>query len=361
MSAVALDAPVPAVDADARAVGRWLMFCCVVLLALVMLGGATRLTESGLSMVDWKPVTGVMPPIGEQAWQEEFDRYRQSPQYTKVNRGMAMGDFKLIFWFEYAHRLLARTLGLVFAVPLLWFWIRRRLPAGTGWPLLGILALGAAQGYMGWYMVKSGLVDIPRVSHYRLAAHLSLALVIYACMFALALRLLWPRPAARDSALRPALYRGLLALLALTIVFGAFVAGLRAGLIYNTFPLMGGQLIPDGLLTLQPALLNFFENPLTIQFTHRLLALTTLGLVLLLTWRLSRVALDRTQRLALGTLAAMTCVQVALGIATLLAHVPVWLGTLHQGGAVLLLSAVLALGHFLRGSHSSAPVLPTAS
>ncbi len=350
MSAVALDAPVPVVNADARAVGRWLLFCCVVLLALVMLGGATRLTESGLSIVDWKPVAGVMPPIGEQAWQKEFDRYRQSPQYTKVNRGMAMGDFKLIFWFEYAHRLLARTLGLVFAVPLLWFWIRRRLPAGTGWPLLGILALGAAQGYMGWYMVKSGLVDIPRVSHYRLAAHLSLALVIYACMFALALRLLWPRPAATDRALRPGLYRGLLALLALTIVFGAFVAGLRAGLIYNTFPLMGGQLIPDGLFTLQPALLNFLENPLTIQFTHRLLALTTLALVLLLTWRLSRVALDRTQRLALGALAAMTCVQVALGIATLLTHVPVWLGTLHQGGAVLLLSAVLALGHFLRGT-----------
>lgn len=346
MSAIAIDLPTThSSTADARAVGRWLLFCCAVLLALVMLGGATRLTESGLSMVDWRPVTGVLPPIGEAEWTEEFERYRQSPQYTKVNRGMPIGDFKLIFWFEYGHRLLARSLGLVFGLPLLWFWLRKRLPQGTGWPLLGILALGAAQGYMGWFMVKSGLVDIPRVSHYRLAAHLSLAFIIYACMFSLALRLLWPRPVLKGQPMiSRRLFAGLLSLLAITIVFGAFVAGMRAGLIYNTFPLMGGQLIPDGLLTLQPWWSNFLESPLTVQFVHRCLALTTLASVVFLAWRMRGARLDRGQRSALHALVAMTGIQVALGIATLLLHVPVWLGTLHQGGAVLLLSAVLAFG-----------------
>ena len=181
--------------AQERAIGIWLMVCCATLLALVMLGGATRLTESGLSIVDWRPVTGVLPPMGDEAWQAEFEKYRQSPQYTKVNRGMSLDDFKLIFWYEYGHRLLARVLGLLFALPLLWFWLRRAIPQHLRWPLLGILALGAAQGYMGWFMVKSGLVDIPRVSHYRLAAHLSLALLIYASMFWLAVRTLWPAAA----------------------------------------------------------------------------------------------------------------------------------------------------------------------
>jgi len=345
MSAIALDTPAQSKTADSRAVGHWLLFCCGVLLALVMLGGATRLTESGLSMVDWRPVTGVLPPIGEQAWAEEFERYRQSPQYTKVNRGMAMSDFKLIFWFEYGHRLLARTLGLVFGLPLLWFWLRKRLPRGTGWPLLGILALGAAQGYMGWFMVKSGLVDIPRVSHYRLAAHLSLAFIIYGCMLWLALRLLWPRREFSGKAIiSRRLFVGMLTLLAITIVFGAFVAGLRAGLIYNTFPLMAGQLIPDGLFTLQPWWSNFLENPLTVQFVHRCLALTTLATVLYLAWRMRGANLDHGQRGALHGLVAMTGVQVALGVATLLLYVPVWLGTLHQGGAVLLITAVLIFG-----------------
>ncbi|MCB1609331.1 MAG: COX15/CtaA family protein [Xanthomonadales bacterium] len=349
MSAVSLDTRLPASRADPAAVGRWLLFCCAVLLALVMLGGATRLTESGLSIVEWKPVTGVLPPIGEQAWSAEFDRYRESPQYAKVNRGMSLSEFKLIFWFEYAHRLLARSLGLVFGLPLLWFWLRGRLPQGTGWPLLGILALGAAQGYMGWYMVKSGLVDIPRVSHYRLAAHLSLALLIYACMFALALRLCWPRlgSTAVYSGHRR-LYRILLGVLVVTIVFGAFVAGLRAGLIYNTFPLMAGELIPAQLLALSPGWLNWLENPVTIQFTHRWLALSVLALVLWLGWSLRRAELGAAQRGALRALLAMTLIQLSLGISTLLLKVPVWLGTLHQGGAVLLLSAVLLLGHCLR-------------
>ena len=347
MSAMTLGHAGLALPENERAIGRWLMVCCAVLLALVMLGGATRLTESGLSIVDWRPVTGVLPPMGDAAWQAEFQRYQDSPQYTKVNQGMALADFKLIFWYEYAHRLLARVLGLVFALPLLVFWLRGMIPQRLRWPLLGILFLGAAQGYMGWFMVKSGLVDIPRVSHYRLAAHLSLALLIYASMFWLALRTLWPQRAAARSLGK--MSGVLLGLLAVTIVFGAFVAGMRAGLMYNTFPLMGGHLIPPGIDAFQPLWLNALENPVAVQFIHRCLALTTFAVVagLWLSWR--RAELAPAQRRALNALAAMTLVQVCLGIATLLYHVPVALGTLHQGGAVLLLSAVLAMRHWSSG------------
>ncbi len=330
-------------SADERVIGRWLLFCCGVLLALVMLGGATRLTESGLSIVDWKPVTGVLPPLDDAAWQTEFARYQSSPQYTKVNHGMSLAEFKTIFWYEWGHRLLARLLGLIFALPLLWYWLRGTVTPRLRWPLIGILCLGAAQGYMGWFMVKSGLVDIPRVSHFRLAAHLSLALVIFAAMFALALKLLWPRHA-QARPLTGAL-RALIGLLALTIIFGAFVAGMRAGLMFNTFPMMGEHWIAPGVLAFEPWWRNFLENPVMVQFVHRCLALTTLVLCLGLWWHLRAVDLERSQRLALNALAAMVLVQVGLGIATLLLHVPVWLGTLHQGGAVLLLGATLMLRH----------------
>lgn len=334
---------------DQRVLALWLLACCAILLALVMLGGATRLTGSGLSIVEWRPVTGIVPPLHEQAWLAELDKYRQSPEYRNVNRGMSLDEFKTIYLYEYAHRLLARSLGLVFALPLLWFWLRGRIPARLRWPLLGLLALGAAQGYMGWYMVKSGLVDIARVSHYRLAAHLSLALIIYAGMFWLALGLLRPRAGRMNANLgrtAPA-FRALLVLVALTIVVGAFVAGLRAGYIYSTFPLMAGEWIPTGLLHLQPAWLNFFENPATVQFTHRWLALATLASTLA-AWLIGLRHAQGGARWALHALLAAVLMQVGLGIATLLLYVPVWLGTLHQGGAVIVLSAVLALGHFSR-------------
>ena len=333
------------VRARPRAVGWWLLSCCVVLLTLIMVGGATRLTESGLSIVDWKPLTGVMPPIGEAAWQAEFLRYQSSPQYTEVNHGMALGDFKTIFWFEFFHRLLARLLGLWFALPLLWFWLRGAIPTRLRWPLLGILALGAAQGYMGWYMVKSGLVDVPRVSPYRLAAHLGLALLVFALMLRVALGLLLPRAA--DARGMPAQRwpRGaLLALVASTILFGAFVAGLRAGLMYNTFPLMGGHWVPPGLSALEPFWRNFFENPVTVQFIHRVIALSTLAATLWVWWRMRGAAQDTAQSRSRHALLLMALLQVVLGICTLLWVVPVWLGTLHQGGAVLLLSAVIVAG-----------------
>lgn len=336
------------------ALGRWLLCCCVVLLALVMLGGATRLTGSGLSIVEWRPVTGVLPPLTDAAWEAELDKYRQSPEYQKVNRGMSIEQFKGIFWLEYWHRVLARLLGFVFALPLLWFWLRGRIPPSLRWPLLGILAMGAAQGYMGWYMVKSGLVDIPRVSPYRLAAHLSLALLIYMAMFRIMLGLLRPGPAVGQGGALPRwAFPGLLGLVLCTVLWGAFVAGLKAGYVYNTFPLMDGRLIPSGLLHYEPLWRNLLESPLTVQFIHRWLGIATL-LAALAVWIVGlRRAPGPRLRLGLHLMLAATVMQATLGISTLLLYVPVWLGTLHQGGAVILLSALLYLGWAQRGAHEA--------
>jgi heme a synthase len=335
-----------------RQLAAWLLTCCAVLFALVVLGGVTRLTGSGLSITDWRPVTGVLPPLTEQAWQAEFDLYRASPEYQKVNRGMSMDQFQVIYSYEYAHRLLARLLGLVFVLPLAWFWIRGRIPPRLRWPLLGVLGLGMLQGYMGWYMVKSGLVDIPRVSHYRLAAHLGLALAIYGAMFWIAVGLLRPRAAAMPVAVRG--MRPLLLILAVTILSGALVAGLRAGLIYNTFPTMGGQWIPEGLLAMTPAWRNWLENSVTVQFAHRVLALLTVTVTLVLWVKAMRRSLTRAQRLGFHALGAAVILQATLGIATLLMGVPVHLGAAHQGGAVLVLSATLfALHETGRGSRES--------
>ena len=327
-----------------RQIAIWLLACCAILFALLVLGGVTRLTGSGLSITDWRPVTGVLPPFTEQAWQQEFDLYRASPEYRQVNRGMALHDFKVIYGYEYAHRLLARALGLAFAVPLAWFWLRGRIAPRLRWPLLGVLGLGMLQGYMGWFMVKSGLVDMPRVSPYRLGAHLGLALLIYASMFWLALGLLRPRGAAASPRVRRGL-QPLLLVLAVTIMSGAFVAGLKAGLVYNTFPMMAGQWVPDGLLHYQPVWRNWFENAATVQFTHRLLGLGTLALVLYLWLRSMRLPLSSVQRVVFHGLAAAAILQATLGIMTLLMFVPVSLGAAHQGGAVVLLSMALFALH----------------
>jgi heme a synthase len=327
-----------------RQLGVWLLVCCAVLFALIVLGAATRLTGSGLSIVHWQPITGVWPPIGETQWQQVFEQYQASPEYQQVNRGMSMSEFKVIFYYEYAHRLLARALGLLFAVPLLWFWWRGHIPRQLRWPLVGLLFLGLGQGYLGWYMVKSGLVDVPMVSQYRLAAHLGLALMIYAGMFWLALRLLWPNQAthAPHASARTA---PVLVLIAVTIISGAFVAGLKAGYVYNTFPLMAGKWIPDGVLFLEPAWRNFFENTATVQFAHRLLGVVTvLAALSLWVWSL-RNEVSRPLRLAFAALAAFAVAQAGLGIATLLLYMPVWLAATHQAGAVVLLSATLALLH----------------
>ncbi len=336
-----------------KPVAVWLLSVCALIFSMIVLGGVTRLTESGLSMVNWHPVTGWLPPLEQVAWEQVFAEYRQSPEYHKVNAGMTLGDFKSIFWLEYSHRLLGRIVGIAFFVPMIVFaakgWIRGALLG----KVIGLFILGGLQGVLGWYMVKSGLVDRPDVSQYRLAAHLGLALVILAAVQWVALGLLKPDPtdAPGGTGVNRQLGRGawaLLGLISVTILSGAFVAGLDAGHVYNTFPLMDDDLIPDGLWDLSPPYLNFFENIVTVQFDHRVLAISVLISVGIFHWRSQRVRLTASQRLSARVLLAAALVQVGLGVSTLVLVVPVPLAALHQAGAVVLLAVTIWLAHELR-------------
>lgn len=312
---------------------------------MVVLGGVTRLTGSGLSMVNWKPLAGVLPPLSEAAWEREFEHYRKTPEYEYVNKGMSLSEFKGIFWFEYAHRLLGRLIGVVFLLPFLYFLVRRRIEPSLVPKLAAMFVLGGLQGVLGWYMVKSGLIDNPHVSQYRLAAHLGLAVLIYAFMLWTALGIL-RHGASTQSHGRSALgaVTGVLAVAAfVTIISGAFVAGLKAGFTYNTFPLMAGQWLPDGMWSMTPAYLNVFENPTTVQFNHRLLAVVTFLAILAVWLGAQRSVLTRRERLWLHAAGIAAVIQVMLGISTLLLRVPVWLAALHQAGAMVLLTALLCL------------------
>ena len=335
-----------------RAVAIWLLVCCVLVFAMVVVGGVTRLTHSGLSITEWQPIVGTVPPLSAQDWQVAFDKYRATPEYLQVNKGMALDEFKGIFWWEYAHRVLGRLIGVAFLVPFLWFLVRRRIPPGYGSRLAAIFVLGGLQGAMGWYMVKSGLVDDPRVSQFRLTAHLGLAIVIFAAMFWVALSLLEPRrKASAEAALRPVRRwaLGIVALVFLQILSGGFVAGIRAGFAYNTFPLMNGQVIPSEIMMIKPWWRNFFYNMATVQFDHRLLAWLLAFAVPVLWWKMARtVAITPRARMASHLLLAMLAAQIALGILTLLHVVPLPLAAAHQAGAVLLMAASLNLAHKLR-------------
>src|SRR5476651_356409 len=315
---------------------NWLIVVAGMIFFMIVLGALTRLTESGLSMVEWKPVTGVLPPMSDAAWQAELQKYLSSPQGRLVNRNFTVAEFQQIFWLEYLHRLWGRLIGLVFALPLAWFWLRGQLPAPLKPRLLIMLVLGGLQGVLGWAMVASGLVDRPSVSHYRLAAHLIFAVVLYAYTVWLILEL--GDPAARRD--DPKTARKAFALIGFVLVvmtFGAFMAGLRAGAAHNTFPTMSGYWIPPGLFDLQPWWINVFENGTTIQFIHRWLAkLLVLG-VLVLAWRAKRP-----EGYAAG---AMALVQLGLGIATILSGVGIALAAAHQAGAVLLLTALIVVRH----------------
>lgn len=331
-------------------VARWLLACCALVFAMVVLGGATRLTHSGLSIVEWQPLVGAIPPLSQQDWQELFDKYRQTPEYLKKNAGMSLDAFKDIFWLEYFHRLLGRVIGVAFLLPFLWFLARGRLTAPLGWKLAGIFLLGGLQGAMGWYMVKSGLVDNPRVSQYRLTAHLSLAFVIYSAMLWTALDLLdRGMHAAENSARRLRTWAWVItALICYMVVSGGFVAGTRAGLAYNTFPLMHGHVVPPDYFALAPWYENFFSNVGAVQFNHRAGAWLLAGLVPWFWWRALHTPLpDRTRRLCHLLLAAVA-LQITLGITTLLNAVPVALGTAHQGTALAVLTVALILNHALR-------------
>lgn len=343
----------PVADAGAatsrRAIGIWLLACCATIFAMVVLGGVTRLTGSGLSMVEWEPILGVVPPLNQAEWEHTFELYKQYPEYKIKNAHLDVEGFKSIFYFEWAHRLLGRMIGVVFGVGFLYFLIRRRIDRALVPRLLTLFVLGGLQGLMGWYMVKSGLVDVPHVSPYRLTAHLTLAIVIYAYMFWIALDLLLPQRSASSS--RPELARGALGLVAfalVTIMSGGFVAGLKAGFAFNTFPLMNGQWVPDNVFYLEPLWRNFFENIATVQFDHRVLALSLAAVVVVFWWRArGRVEQPRV-RFALHLLLAAVALQVSLGISTLLLVVPIPLAAAHQAGAVLLLTATLFAAHRLR-------------
>ena len=261
-------------------VAVWLLACCAMVFAMVVVGGVTRLTHSGLSIVEWQPIVGTLPPLSEAQWLETFAKYQLTPEYQKVNKGMSLDDFKSIFWWEYFHRLLGRTIGVVFLLPLLWFWWRGRVDRPLALKLTGVFVLGGLQGAMGWYMVKSGLVDDPRVSQYRLTAHLSFALAIYAAMLWTALGLLYSRTAADAAQARLRRFSWIVtALVAYMAITGGFVAGTHAGLAYNSFPLMNGHLVPPEIFMLQPWYLNFFNNLATVQASGNLVTWTNVATV----------------------------------------------------------------------------------
>ena len=330
-----------------RRVATWLFICCGLVFAMIVLGGVTRLTGSGLSMVDWRPLMGWLPPLTAEDGQRTFEMYQQSPEYQKVNSYMDVHQFKGIFWLEYLHRLLGRLIGLTFAVPFLYFAVRGYI-VRSDWPkYLLMFVLGGLQGVLGWYMVKSGLVDDPRVSQYRLTAHLTSAFLIYAFMFWVALSLWYPR----SGGVRHAYFGravAVTAVISLTIVSGGFVAGLDAGMMYNTFPKMLGAWIPAGLMENSPWWLNFFENRLTVQFDHRVLAIFTLLYVIIYWYGARRATLPRRAAVASNALLHTVALQVALGIATLLLVVPVLLAAAHQAVAILLFTVALYLVHSLR-------------
>jgi cytochrome c oxidase assembly protein subunit 15 len=335
-----------------RRIAAWLLACCALVFALVVLGGITRLTRSGLSIVEWQPIIGTVPPLTSADWQALFLKYQQTPEYQKVNPGMTLDGFKGIFWLEYFHRLLGRLIGVAFFVPFLYFLWQRALAMPLALKLGGIFVLGALQGLMGWYMVKSGLVDDPRVSQYRLTAHLSLAIAIYGAMLWVALDLLFPE-AGRSVALRGLrrvrrLAWAVTVLVIAMVVTGGFVAGIRAGNAYNTFPLMNGNLIPPELFRIEPWYLNFFNNMATVQFDHRLVAWLLAFAVPWLWYEAGRTGLPAHTRLLTHLLLAAAAVQIALGIATLLLVVPAALAAAHQAGALVVFTVALAVNHSLR-------------
>ncbi|MCT7375830.1 COX15/CtaA family protein [Chelativorans salis] len=353
--AATTDLGAPAVSAVSERRNRlwvrvWLYAVVVTLFALVLVGGATRLTESGLSITEWKPIHGVIPPLGEAEWAEEFAKYQRIPQYEQINRGMSLHEFKVIFWWEWAHRLLARGVGFVFALPLAFFWLTGRLESHLKPKLLGILALGGLQGAIGWWMVASGLVERTDVSQYRLATHLTIACIIFVATMAVA-RGLAPHSAgpAYEGTRR---FAGWLVVAVLAQIYiGGLVAGLNAGMTYNTWPLMDGALVPGGLFVQTPAWINLFENPKTVQFLHRLGAYTLLALAVwhaIAAWRADPGSTHARRAIVL---VLIVLVQAAIGIATLLMVVPLGWALAHQGVALIVLGFATAHWRAAKGAY----------
>ena len=329
-----------------RAIAIWLTAVAVLLFTMVVLGGVTRLTRSGLSIAEWNPVMGAIPPLTAEQWGAEFDKYRQTPEYRKVNIGMSLNAFERIYLIEWTHRLLGRLIGLVVFVPLLYFAVRRQIPKPLIPKLVAIFVLGGLQGALGWFMVRSGLVDVPRVSPYRLTAHLGLAVAIYAWVIWIVFDL--QRSPSHSDGDPPRLRYGgwvVTGLIFLMILAGGFVAGTKAGFAFNTFPLMDGTFVPPGMYAMEPGWINNFENVATVQFNHRMLAYLLFAVVAAYWWLGRSAAVIANTRRTFDFLLAALCTQIGLGIATLLLVVPVWLGALHQAGALTVFTIAVRLNH----------------
>uniref|UniRef100_A0A3Q0T4P3 Cytochrome c oxidase assembly homolog 15 (yeast) n=1 Tax=Amphilophus citrinellus TaxID=61819 RepID=A0A3Q0T4P3_AMPCI len=333
-----------------RIVGRWLLGCSGLVVGAIVLGGVTRLTESGLSMVDWHLVREMKPPQSQAEWEAEFSKYQQFPEFKILNHNMTLPEFKFIFYMEWGHRMWGRLVGLAYILPTIYFWKKGYFTRSMKGKMLGLCGFVFFQGLLGWYMVKSGLEekpeshDIPRVSQYRLSAHLGSALLLYCASLWTGLTLLLPAHKMVETKKVMHLRRfakGTGGLVFLTALSGAFVAGLDAGLVYNSFPKMADKWIPDDLLAFSPTLKNFFENPTTVQFDHRILGITSLTAITGLYLFSRRMMLPRRAKIAISLLAAMAYTQVALGIGTLLLYVPTPLAATHQSGSVALLSLAI--------------------
>jgi cytochrome c oxidase assembly protein subunit 15 len=342
--------PLAAYDHPRRpAIVAWVFALAVMAALMVLIGGLTRLTESGLSIVVWQPITGAVPPLTDSAWAEAFRLYQQSPEYQMLNYGMTLAEFKRIFWIEYVHRLWGRLIGVAFLVPFVVFLVKGAFRGVAGHAvlarLLAVFALGGVQGVIGWFMVASGLVDRPDVSAYRLALHFSVGLLIFLSLLTIGLRLLHrPLPTPAEAAAAHDMRRRagpLLVLAFITAVAGAFVAGNKAGLAYNTFPLMDGKLVPDGYWLIEPWWRNLFENVAAVQFNHRLLAIVTAVAAILMWVGAASRPLPKKARVALHHVGAMALIQPALGIATLVNMVPIPLALAHQAGALVLLASIV--------------------
>lgn len=332
----------------------WLYFICLAVFAMVIVGGATRLTDSGLSITEWKPILGIFPPLSEQGWLSEFEKYKLIPEYTQINKGMSLDEFKFIYWWEWGHRFLGRIIGLIFFIPLVYFWASKKLEQKLKPRLLLLLFLGGLQGFIGWWMVSSGLVDRVDVSQYRLAVHLTLACIIFAYALWIA-RGLSRHTTQLEPSLTLKLFAPIITVLILVQIFlGGLVAGLHAGLAYNTWPLIDGAIIPTGLDVLEPLWRNYFENPKAVQFIHRMSAYFLLVIVLV-HWLLVRKSNSEAPHKARAAILMVLCVaQAAIGIVTLVLQVPMFWALVHQGAAIILLGAAVA--HWRGVSGTYAPV-----
>lgn len=342
-----------------KGVINWLLTGMILVFIMILVGGITRLTESGLSITEWKVVTGSIPPLTEEKWMEEFQKYQQSPEFIHKNFDFTLQDFKGIYWWEWIHRQIGRIIGVVFIIPFLYFYSKKAFTSKAKTRLLFILVLGAFQGFLGWYMVSSGLQYEPRVSHFRLAMHLCAALLTISLIWWLILDI---RNENREKVVAPLAYTSyfkwiyiFFTVLAIQIVYGAFVAGLDAGLFYNTWPKMGDEWVATGTFGQTPFYVNFYQSNAisTIQFLHRTIAIVVAIVVFILWWKARKLELSRVQMNLANAMLVMICVQFLLGVFTLLMAVPIWLGVAHQIGAVILLLISLNYAHSLFQSRKS--------